>query len=264
MEEMTILVFTCSAYSDLWNNNILLMNKNWDNHPRYLLCSDGPSLYDFKDDNLVINDGEMSTRIIEALNGVETEYVLFTLDDYFLTDKVNNDFVEIIIHEMKESGVDYCRLFKKPRSSGQKWSIEGFKVLELKEVYEVNFYPAIWKKDSLVKVLKKGEDIWKTEVRLTRRFRENGLIGVAANSNKHYPFLDVIRKGKYLKSAHSFIKKNGLFLSDRPVRTTKETLSLGIQTIVSDTAPKPIKKAIKKHMNKKGKIFYSDYENTDD
>ncbi len=124
-------------------------------------------------------------------------------------------------------------------------------------------YPGIWKVDSLKKVLVPDEDIWKTEVRLTKRSRENELFCFAYLKENVFPFEDIVRKGKYLRRGLKFIKKNKLYVSDRKVRTYKEDFKLFVQTMASDYLPKGIANRIKKWQGKKGKVFYSDFENSD-
>lgn len=266
MEKCAILIFTCSNFSDLWSNNLALLDKHWKEHPKYFLCSDGPSKYGDNFDNTLIFSKDMSTRIIESLEYCldKYEYVLFTLDDYFICNKINNNLFNQMIETMDNDKLDYIRLFKNPKAKGEVFSIKNTRKILLKNVYDINFYPGIWKTSSLLSILRKNEDIWKCEARLTRRFREKEFNGIAFNSNKVFPIVDVVRKGKYLRSAYRYLKKEKLFISDRPVRTVKETFKLWVQTTVSNCSPKFLKEKLKKHFRKKGKIFYSDYADTED
>ncbi len=260
-----ILILSCKDFSDLWSNNLSLFSKYWPNHPEIIISSDGPGLFDVQNPSeLRIFNGGMSTRIIKVLKTIETEYVFLTFDDYFLKANVNVDFINQIILIMHNQGYDYCRFFKNKKVKGKFIRPFNYKILPLQSVYEVNLYPGLWRKKTLLSILKDDEDIWKTEVRLTRRMRENGYSGIAVYNDKVFPFVDVVRKGKYLKSAYRFLKKNKLFISARKIRTTKETLSLFIKTQASRHLPRSLRNIIKKMLNKKGVIFYSDYEYTDD
>ena len=259
---VTILINSCIAFSDMWNNVSFLFDKYWPNHPKaYILTDkDDPS---FKMDKIVI-DKEMSTRLLESLDKIDTKYVFLTFDDYYLKKPVNEKTILSLIKEMDNKDIDYCRIFYKLKTKGKKDKNLKYKYLPLKDTYEVNFYPSIWKKEALKKVLKKDEVIWKLEARITKRAREENLKCIYVNNKGIFDFVDVVRKGKYLRSAYRYLKRNSLYISSRKKRTIRETIKLNTQIFVSEHAPKRIKKCIKNRMHKKGKVYYSDYENTDD
>ncbi len=260
-DNLSILILSCQKFSDLWSNNLLLFEKYWKEHPAIFLSSDGEGIFDLRDfDNLIVVKDDMSSRIIKAVNTIKSKYIFLTFDDYYLKSMVKAEYIKSVLKIMDSEQYDYCRFFKEKKIIGKEIGYLKYKKIPLKDAYEVNFYPSIWKKESLLKVLKFGEDIWKTEVRLTRRMRENGLSGIAVYDKSIFPFADIVRKGKYLKSGYRFLKKNHLFISNREIRSFKETVSLFIQTIASNYLPKCIKKTVKNRMRKKGKIFYSDYE----
>ena len=262
---LTILILSCQKYSDIWSNNLFLLDKHWPNHPNVMLISDGMGTFDLiNPKELIVIDKEASSRLIDALSNIQTEFVLLTFDDYFVNKRVNSEAIDNILNIMDSQQFDYCRLYKNKKVRGRFIGMLRYKMLPLKEVYEVNFYPSIWKKNSLASVLKDNEDIWKTEVRLTRRMRENQKKGIAIYNKNIFPFIDCIRKGKYLRPAYRFLIKNNMFISNRQVRTIRETTKLAIQTFVSDHSPIFLKRFIKTKMSKKGAVFYSDFENSDD
>ena len=125
-------------------------------------------------------------------------------------------------------------------------------------------YPSIWKKEALLKVLKNHEEIWKSEARLTRRAREESLKCITRTNKGLFEFVDVVRKGKYLRSAYRYLKRNDLYISDRKIRTIPETIKLNLRIFISDITPKPIKDLMKKMVSRKEKKFYSDYADTED
>lgn len=265
MKTMCVVILSCANFSDMWTNNIGLFEKYWPNHPDVFIISDGLGKYNIKEPpTLKIYQGEMSDRLIAAITDLDYKYVFLTFDDYYLCKDVNNARLNKLISDMDEMNADYCGIFKRPIIHQKKQGESKYTVLPLNKVYQVNFYPCIWKKDSLLKVLKRGEDIWKTEARLTRRARENDLLCFHINNKRTFLFVDIVRKGKYLISGKKYILKNGLFLSDRKTRSVKETVYLFLQTTGSRILPRCLKNRIKSRLKKKGRIFYSDFENSDE
>ncbi len=263
MKDICILINSCINYSDMWGNIEFLYNKYWNNHPNIFLLTDKDG--DTKKQLETITfDGDMSDRLIFALNHIKTKYVFLSFDDYYPKKQVNVQKIESLLELMKSKNLDYCRVFYDPKVSGKPQSNLKFRDLPLEKTYEVNFYPAIWKRTSLIKLLKSNEDIWKTEARLTRRAKENGLKCIYVKENGIFDFVDVVRKGKYLRSAYRHLKRNNLFISDRKKRTIKETLHLNTRIFLSNHLPKGMKEHLKEKGRKKGSIYYSDYAETDD
>lgn len=263
MNNLTILINSCKKFSDMWGNILDLYSKYWRDHPELIIVSDE------LDRNFNFNcvhpyTGDMSDRMLLAALDVKTKFVFLSFDDYYPKSKVDVDRISKIINLMESNNFDYCRMFKEPKAKGKKIGELKYKNLPLTRTYEVNFYPCIWKVESLIKIIKRNETIWKLEARITRRSKENGYKCIAIRDKTIFPFVDVVRKGKYLRNAYRFLKKNKLYISDRPVRTIKETTELAIQTFLSNNMPRCIKDRIKEKMRKKGRVYYSDYADTDD
>lgn len=263
MDKLTIVITTCDKFSDLWLNQIFLLDKYWKQHPIVYLVSD-------KDNRLA--DGlnvvfryfeeEYTTRLRLLLSQVDSEYVFLTLDDYLICDYVDVDRIQEIVRIMDESNLSYVRFYDQTKTKGWFDKEKRIHALPLTSLaYEVNLYPSIWRKTDLLQMLYREENIWKFEVRLTRRCREKGFVCGWVNYKKTFNFVDTIRKGKYLPKAYRFLEKNNLYISDRPVRTKKETFALAVRTFVGRYFPNSIKRIIKKI--RKGS-YYSDYANNDD
>ena len=89
---ISIIISTCDKFSDLWDAHILLLNQNWaDRNVETFLVTDKPTDRTFE--NVTVVAAGEGTEITERLRAVmpliKTEYVLFTLDDYFLTEKIS-------------------------------------------------------------------------------------------------------------------------------------------------------------------------------
>ena len=56
-------------------------------------------------------DAEITERLRAVLPLIKTEYILFTLDDYFLTEKISTQAVNEDIQIMNKHRIDYLRLF---------------------------------------------------------------------------------------------------------------------------------------------------------
>ena len=110
----SIIISTCDKFSDLWDAHILLLNQNWaDRNVETFLVTDKPTDRTFK--NVTVVAAGEGTEITERLKAVmpliKTEYILFTLDDYFLTESISTQAINEDIQIMEKHQMDYLRLF---------------------------------------------------------------------------------------------------------------------------------------------------------
>lgn len=239
MNKLSILISSCLKFSDLWENQFLLLNKFYPNHPKAYLLTDVDNSSLLINENKIILNKNFSDRLKFALELIDSEYILLTLDDYLINAKINEEQIMNIVEYMKTNDIDYFRFFKRSKTKCYFDKDKKIHLLPLtKNCYEVNLYPSIWKKESLLKIVtEENEDIWKFEVLATRRAKQEHLRCVWIDNKNVFPFVDTIRKGKYLRKAYKFLRKNGLYISDRKRRTILEELKLYIKTILSRSIP---------------------------
>ena len=263
MQKYEIVITTCEKFNDLWENNLFLFNKYWPSHPQIRLVSDAPnSLGESLPCTFMHFEGEYTKRLKLALDEIDSDYVFLTLDDYLPSNNINANKIESLIDYMSKNGLSYLRLFDKVKTKGWIDRKNGIHLLPLtKETYEVNLYPSIWKLTDLKKMLQHDESPWKFEVRLTRRAREEKLYCGWIPNKDIFPFVDTIRKGKYLRKAYKFLKANNLYISNRPIRTIRETIFLNVRSFIGGHVPERIKNWLKKIS---GKQYFSDFANSDD
>lgn len=260
-----VIISSCGKYSDLWDAHIQLMHRNWPEHGKAYLVTDTPTDRTFEDVEVICaGEGvEFTDRLKLVLDRVETEYVLFTLDDYFLTEKIDSQAIRQAMAVMSEQRLDYLRLY-------QVWNavlrrehaveIPGYKGYYLRDTsegnYKISLYPGIWRTDFMRQTLRQPMNAWEYEVSLTE-IAEELHARCAVNNNRIFPFMDVIRKGKVLREANRYFRKNPIYQSDRPVRTVWEEWKLNSRTVIGRLLPKPLFRIAKKLMIRLGMKFYS-------
>ena len=262
INNMTMLILSCDAFSDLWDGHVKMLEKNWPDRdmPTYIV-TDAPT--DKKYNNVKIlsagTECEWSDRLAFALEHVKTDYVFITLDDYFLIKKVESKGIFDLTDIMKVEGIDYLRLFKRPKRLTLS-EIPGYgKIyrIDTSRSYGVNLYSGIWKKSFIEYCTKKPLNAWKFEVSLYKRAVEYGAKGAVSRRNE-FVILDVVRKGKLLRKAARYFKKHpGIYEGDRPVNTRRYEFKLTVQQQLSRHLPTPVKNKLKAFLTKHGKEFYS-------
>lgn len=102
--DVTILVNSCDFYEDAWYPFFKLLEIHWKDCPYSIVLNTENKEYncDFMSVRTIKtgNDISWTARLRKALNSIDSEFVLFFLEDFFLTDDVNvlafNKALEII------------------------------------------------------------------------------------------------------------------------------------------------------------------------
>lgn len=248
----TITIHTCDAYKDIWDTNIMLLNKNWsDRNMRTILVTDKKT--DKKYDGVeIMSTGEelgndMPSRLKDALDRIETEYTIFLLDDYYLTKKIDNQKINNLLTIMDENKIDYLAFDKIHKRSEVINEDELIYKLDInsKNEYMVCLYQAIWRTSVFKKMVQEKIDIWNFEVSLTQKCIDIGALCATSLKNQ-LPIVDMIRKGYWLWTAKDVVKEYNLIGKGRKFMPISMAVKYYPVCFVSRYVPKPIYHAIKK------------------
>lgn len=257
---LTLLIHSCDKFSDLWDAHIKLLNQNWpDRNIHTMLVSDKTCDKTFEGIDLYFaGDGaELSDRTRYALQFVDTEYVLITLDDYFPIHRIDSEKIERLLDIMDAENLDYIRLFSDPNSHSKFKNYDKLYEISLDTNYQVNLYQGIWKKSFVEKTIGQTMNAWQYEVSLTRIAKTIGAKCVLSKG-KEFEILDVVRKGKLLNKANRYLKKHDLYHGSREVIARKEELRIYIFNHGKKILPKWLAVKIKNYLRKRGHRFYSE------
>lgn len=104
---VTILVNSCDKYEDAWIPFFKLLKIQWPDCPYDIVLSTETKTFncDCFDVRTVNSSPELSwsSRLKNVLNQIETEYVLFFLEDFFLLEKVQTDCFYAALKLMEEN-----------------------------------------------------------------------------------------------------------------------------------------------------------------
>lgn len=258
-DRLEMIISSCNNYSDLWDLHVLHLNKYWaDRTIKSTLVTDEETNRTFSNVDIFSAGSslEMPQRIKKKLETASSEYVLITLDDYFITQKVNNKEINHLIEAMDKYGLDYIRMFPIPREKVPLDKKKKLYWVDLSRNYAVNLYPGIWRKSFLEMTLKEPLNAWKYEVSLTLIAKENNRKCAMSRGNE-FVFLDVIRKGKLLSKASKYLRNNGMMI-DRELISKREETKLNLMFWTKKNTPRFVQSFIKKIMSLFGMKFFSD------
>ena len=180
----TLLVNSCDSYSDVWFPFFKILQVQWPDLDMPIVLNTETKSYGIQELNIEtfnVLEGkgniEWGERLIDVLNRIETEYVLFMLDDYLLQEPVKSEIVRNCIKWMDEdkSIVTFLLVpsgFFAREGYKSKWKspYPGFGLREKKDPRLITG-PGIWRRKELISLIKPFEDPWVWELYGSMRAR---------------------------------------------------------------------------------------------
>ncbi|MBD2279339.1 MAG: hypothetical protein ACK4V0_05585 [Aphanizomenon sp.] len=219
-----ILVVSCDKYQDVWHPFFHCFFKNWPDcpYPIYLVSN----TLEYPDDrvsSILINpDIDYSSNLIKALNQIPQEWVIFWVEDRPPAIPVDTARLVKLIQLAQSKNAGYLKLIP---CNPPALVDEAEEIGELPKGsrYRISMTVALWKKETLLKILKAGETAWDIEKRggLQRANEINDrFYALPIGSFSNPPLLDIhlISKRQLMWRGTKLLKNENIFhyLEDRP------------------------------------------------
>lgn len=225
----TILVNSSDGFEDCWFPFFSLFKKYWPNYNGEVYLNtefkeyvhDGISIKSTKaNSNNIESKLSWSECLIIALNQINTPYVLYLQEDYFINKVVDNEIINEFVEKMiNDENIKYLGL----TNFGNYPPFMNYdEDIRLKEVsknsrYRISTQAGLWRKETLLSYLRKEENGWMFEIYGTwRASRRNELfltlnneIYIDNNNIINYVHTGII-KGKWHEAMPYIFKINGL------------------------------------------------------
>lgn len=187
-QKITILVNSCDKYEDAWHPFFECLWHFAGDLPYPMVLNTETKQfssphYDIK----VVNTPEKATwseRLLNVLKYVDTEFVFFLLDDYFLKDTFDRERFESVIEYMGDHpdvGIVDIRPRWATSAEEEALNQERYKNIEdsfserNNDSFNITCSPAIWRTDALKSLLRPHEDVWSFEYYSGIRAKKYGI-----------------------------------------------------------------------------------------
>ncbi len=215
--DCTIIVNTCDAYCDIWGAFYTLFKRYWPDC-RYPVVLNSESKNDdscmpgWQIMNAPSQDISWTARLRNVVERVSSEYILIMLDDFFLTDYVDDKKFDYCLSWLNANDDASCITFYYTANDGTPSNLDGYELRPQVGKYKVNAVISLWRKSVLLKYLTYDENPWQFELRGTERsFHENDKFYIAAQETPlifPYNFCRYgLFSGKWLKDTVSLFTK---------------------------------------------------------
>lgn len=240
---MSVLVLTCDAYSDLWNDFFTLKERYWPDCPfqTYLVTESKP--YE-REGVTVMQMGKnlnWSGRLREALKKIETPLILPILDDYFIYKKIDNGIILEDVDFCLGQSVSFLSLQrKKIMQNPNRQYYDKYVIIPKHEKYPVDTASAIWSRMYFLKKLGNEDySAWQFEVNMCNEAKsEQGIDGLLLCDERkpiNITEVPIVIQGKFYPLGIKFFKKlgYGIDVSNREIMSAYEVLKYRLKVKLS-------------------------------
>lgn len=217
MNNIAIIVNSCDAFSDCWMPFIHSIKKEWSDCPWSVYIISNNKEIETPEGIAFIKVGEdkkFASNLKKALSVIDSKYIIYLQEDYFLNRKVIQKAIESHIEYCIQHDVDYMRLGM-PFIKGD---VENtiYNTNRLTDKYALCLQAAIWKKSTLESLLFDGWSGWDFEYKIQRYAMENnmnlkilGLRSEYSSMGINYVTGTAVRKGRWTQSGYQYLKDEG-------------------------------------------------------
>ena len=256
--ELAIYVSSYDGCKDVWDTFFSIFHTYWPDccYNVYLINNEAEYC---REGVKVIHTGEeinWFSRTIQSLSALHEDYVVFLLEDYFLSKRVSNDEMASIVSMMDRDGIFFFRL-SLPGTQSLSQSGCQSKQVELGSNYAISLQPAIWNRKALLRYLLQidGASPWDFEYYFNSHKHElpsddsgKYVKGVLYDSRDLLGYKNGILRGRWIPSTLSYFKKHGIEIEqgDRPSLSFGESLRYSASLQARKLLPAGTRATIKK------------------
>lgn len=192
MKEVTILINSCDLYVDTWEPQIELLYIQWSDCPYNIVINTESKEY--KNDNYPLvktycsgKGLTWSQRFRRAISQIQSDYILFTIDDYFIQNPVNTKVFNHALELMEKNnkiGMICLSGSNKTGVQTNEYEDEYFYSRIIDEKNMIWCRMCLYRKDYLLKLIRDHETIWEFEKFCSYRAKKLPYIILQENS-KH-------------------------------------------------------------------------------
>lgn len=229
--DLTILVVSYDGYQDLWPDFFNCKNTYWPDCPFETVLANNTANVEFSDVRVINcgSDALWSTRTRQALGQINSKYVLFLLEDFYIAKKVDNNLVFGALELMKKQNIRYYKLLSLSKIRTTHFGgLKHLYAIPANYRYGISLMAAIWDTELLKeKVGVKDYNPWKFEIDRNDEAlqADSSLVGVYDNRNI-LNICHMVVQGKYLPNALTKMRNRGYHLlnTNRTIMKGKEYL----------------------------------------
>ena len=195
--DLTILVNSTDSFEDCWDPFFKLFSIYWAVCPYPIVLNTETKMYSFPGLDLttsqvgkhgIVDAARIpwSDCLLRCLEQIETKYILYLQDDYFINGPVDQILIDEFLALMAKYDVAHVRLMETDIKAVHRPSPLHPLLWEISPSanYRISMQAALWRRDSLKSYLRSGESGWQFERLGTLRAYKSADLFLCQNLDK--------------------------------------------------------------------------------
>ena len=227
--DTAILIVSCDAFSDLWLPVITSLRQHWQECPYKIYLSSNYLMPDFYGVTVLAigEDVSWSDNLRLALTRIEENNVLLHIDDLIHYNNVDFKGIKLIFNWFSNSEANYVRCHSTHLIRTQEKQL--VRPVAKGNLYRISTQFSLWNKNTLLSLLRPGENAWEFE--LLGSERADAMDGIYVTTKNYFSFVNGVIKGKWDIRALKKIHSSGIYpdLTSRKLMKYTDLLILRIK-----------------------------------
>ncbi len=210
----SVVVSSCDGFEDAWQPFFRLFFKYWPDCPfPVYLITNGKRYDDERVRTIAISpDRKWSSNLKETLRQIDTQYVIYFQEDYFLNKKIDTATIISLVSYAQKTNLACLRLFPSPGPNTSYSEFPNLGKISDDAPYRISTQTALWNKEYLDGILVDGETGWDFELK-THSDQNRRLFLSVKKPVIQYVKSTGIKKGRWTFDAIQLFKKEGIDIS---------------------------------------------------
>jgi hypothetical protein len=211
---ISVVVSSCDRFFDAWRPFAFFFQKYWSDcpFPIYLITNELHVQSARIQAIRVGRDKGWATTMQRALAHIDTPYILYLQEDYFLTAPVRTEqLASDIAHAVEQNATSFCFYdlsLLEPEFGQQR---ERFGIVPEHSLGRTRLQATLWKRDAFASLLRPGDTAWNMEARGSERTRGMLMLSYAQSDGLPIPYLmSAIVRGLWTPEAIALCQRHNL------------------------------------------------------
>jgi hypothetical protein len=210
LSHLTVIVSSFDGFEACWSPFCHGAARYWPDSPPIRLLTNFKTFENGQVSSFPVGqDQGWANNLIAALKSIETPFVLYLQEDYWLQSPVDEAQLTRYLGLMTQHGANYLRLTPSPPPDSPSEFDPGIGLLAPQAEYRTSLQAALWRTDTLRELLVAGESAWDFELIGTPRSRHySGFWSVQPGEGKGIDYLNsAIVQGRWTRAAFAWAKR---------------------------------------------------------
>lgn len=220
-DKLAILVMARNQTIHMAYLTSCFMDKYWsDRNAELILCTQTQTPKENKYDRVIYTSegAAWGDRMAQAARRINSEYVLFTLEDFFISENISNDGIEAYINLMDSNpDISAIRLF--PSKHFVETYNNQFDYVKKGKPYRICGHPTIYRREYFVSLAEKRYSPWQFEIEGSK-YSESLPGEILVAKNNIYHCIHAWGRGSWTRDAIKMFKRERIdksFYENDPV-----------------------------------------------